>query len=102
MRLSWSPAPSAGPTPPRQRSLFQEISQQLDPLEGQEALGMILDAFQRVRLVANTHDLTLIGPGNDLKLVGKGSRLDHQAVVSGRLEGVGEVSVDAFAIVVDP
>src|SRR5208282_6358321 len=100
MHLSWSRPPSAGPAPPRQRSRLQEISQQLDPLEGQEALGVILDAFKRVGFVANTHDLTLIGPGNDLKLVGKGAGLDDQAVVSRRLERVGEVSVDAFAVVV--
>ena len=63
---------------------------------------MELDAFERIALVAHSHDLILIGPGDDLELVRQRAGLDHQAVISRRLERVGKAAIDPPAVVMDP
>ena len=45
----------------------EEILEELGPFQGQEALGVILDPLQGERLVADAHDLALVGPGHDLE-----------------------------------
>ena len=51
--------------------------------------------------MAHAHDLVLIGPGNDLEKIGQGAGPDDQAVVTSRLERVGQASINPLAIVVD-
>src|SRR4051812_40316703 len=46
----------------------EEVPQQLRPLDGQEALGVELHPVQRPRLMADAHDLPLVGPGRDLEV----------------------------------
>src|SRR4051794_18125921 len=63
---------------------------------------MKLHALQWISLVPDAHDLALVGPRHDLELLGQGVRLDHQAMVARGLERVGEIAIDALAIMVNP
>ena len=82
--------------------LIEEILEQLDALEGQKALGVVLNAFEWISLVTHTHDFVLIGPGHDFEIARECAGLDHQAVISGCLEGICDSTIDAAAVVVDP
>ena len=50
---------------------------------------MILDAFERIFPVADTHDFIFIGPGDHVEAVGERAGLDDEGMVAGGLEGVG-------------
>src|SRR5262249_6482337 len=78
---------------------LEEVLEQPRPFVRQEAFRVILDAFQGIPLVADAHDLVLVGPGHDREVLAQRPRLDHQAVVAGGLEGVREPLVDPPAIV---
>src|SRR5205085_1806265 len=70
-------------------------------LFGEETLRVILHAFQRPGLVADAHDLVLIGPTADLVIARHSALLDDQTVISRGGEGVGHACVDGAAVVVD-
>jgi hypothetical protein len=78
-----------------------EVGKEFFALFGEEAFGVVLDAFHRPGFVADAHDLVVVGPGGDFVFGGKGAGADDQAVVSRGGEGVGHAGVDGFAIVVD-
>src|SRR5207244_893992 len=65
-------------------SQLDKVAEQKRAFEGEEALGVELNAVQRPGPVSYSHDLALGGPGGDQE-VGVGERLafDHQAVVAG-------------------
>src|SRR5205823_4367823 len=95
-------SPSASSTVSmRPPSSPDEVPEKLRPRLGQETLGMILDALERVGRVADAHDLVLVGLGHDDEIIGEGAWPDDQAVVAGRLERVRQAPVDALAVVVD-
>ena len=62
---------------------------------------MILDAFELVCFVADSHDLVLVCPSNDFEVVRKAAGLDHEAMVSRGFEGVGDSLVNSLSVVVD-
>ena len=80
----------------------QEILEQLVALEREKALGVELDAFDRKPLVSHAHDLALVGPGDDFQVLRQCTRLNHQAVIAGGFERVGQPAIDAAAVVMNP
>jgi len=83
------------------RSLLEEVRQQPFPLLGQEALGMILHAFQRPGLVPHAHDFVMVGPTADFKLSRQGAAPDDQAVIARRRKRIGHAFVDRATIMVN-
>src|SRR5262249_8178279 len=72
-------------------------------LARQETLRVELHSVQRPGLVTDAHDFALVGPGADHKIgMLKGFALDHQAVVAGRFERVGQPAKNALPVMVDP
>ena len=86
---------------PRKCLFFQEIGQEAFALLGEEAFGMVLDAFQGPGLVADAHDFVVVGVGGDFEFGGEGAVADDEGVVAGGGKRIGHSGVDRFAIVVD-
>ena len=55
---------------------IQEVFQQGWTLDGEEALGVELHAFEAELFVAYAHDLVLIGAGGNFQTIGHGLGLD--------------------------
>jgi hypothetical protein len=68
---------------------------------GQEALGMVLHAFQRKLLMSDPHDFADIRLCHDFKLWRQCSWANHEAVIAGGFERIRHASIDAFAVVMD-
>src|SRR5262249_42148952 len=68
----------------------------------EETLWVELDALQGESLVSYSHDLALIGPGDNVQFVRQRAGLDDQAVITRRLERVGQPAIDSTAVMVYP
>ncbi len=79
----------------------EEVAQLLESLGGADGFGVVLDAFDRERLVAQAHDLPVVRHGADLEAVRERGLVDGQGVVAHRLEVLGEALEEAAAVVVD-
>src|SRR4051812_20953125 len=76
LAVSAGKRPASSPATRQGRSLLQEVCEQPFALFGEEALGMILHAFEGPGLVPHAHDLVLVGPGGDLVLWRQRPRAD--------------------------
>jgi hypothetical protein len=80
---------------------LNKVPKKLNSVQREKALGVVLDAFQRVLAMPNTHDLVLVGPRDDLEAFRKRAGSDDETVVAGCLERVREAAIETFAIVVN-
>src|SRR5262249_20532744 len=78
-----------------------KVFEQLRPFESQEAFRVELDTFEGKSLVANPHDLVLVGPGDQVELGAERAGLNDQAVIPRGLERVAQAPIDPLLIVVD-
>ena len=62
---------------------------------------MILDTFDSILLMPNSHDNTRVGPGCDLKFLRESGMRPSKRVVSSDSNVLRDISVDATAIVFD-
>ena len=74
-------------------------------LFGHDRLGVELHAFDGQGLVAHAHDffngaVVVAGPGSHFQAIGQGVFVDHQAVVTGSLQGIVQAAEHAYIIVV--
>jgi hypothetical protein len=86
----------------KQSCTIEEILEKLDSLQSEKALWVELDSFDGIALVPHTHDFSLVCPGYHNEFVGDGVRLNHQAVIPGCLEWIGQVPVHSLPIVMNP
>src|SRR6185503_10238183 len=82
-------------------SPLQKIPEQRMAVLGKDRLRVELHAFDRERLVAHAHDLSVIGPRADLEASGQARPLDRKRMIAGCLETVGQSFEYAAAVVVD-
>src|SRR5947209_6902728 len=81
---------------------LHKVLQQFRSFRGEEALRVELDAVERPGAMADPHDFVFVGPGRDDEIgVLEGFPPDDQAVIAGRLEGIGKTPENPLAIVMD-
>src|SRR5690606_6404341 len=111
-RASWGVMVMGGRVPwwscvgERGRSALQEVLEQCVAVLGEDRFGMELHALDRMRAVAQAHDLLeravlVFGPGGDLEAAGQRVALDHQRVVARGLVAVGQSREHALSGVPD-
>src|SRR5690554_4699688 len=83
----------------------QEVAQQFMALFGHDRLGVELHTFNGQGLVAHAHDffngaVVVAGPGSHFQAVGQSVLVDHQAVVTGGLQGIVQAPEHSHVVVV--
>src|SRR5687768_13646618 len=68
--------------------LAQKVGEQLVAVLGQDRLGVKLNALDRQRLMAHTHDLAVLGPGGHLQAIGHALALDDERVIARGLDRI--------------
>src|SRR5919107_5998962 len=77
----------------------QEVLQEIVAAAGQDALGVKLDALDRVLAVPDAHDRAVLGPAGYDEALRHGVGLDHERVVPGGLEVLVQSPVDPLTVV---
>ena len=80
--------------------MAEEVAEKVLAHRGQQALGMELHSLHRVLSVPDSHDHAVLGPGRDLQDRRQGA-VEHQRVIAGGHEWLGQPGEDAPAVVVD-
>src|SRR5206468_2251508 len=79
----------------------EEVAEQPLALGGEDRLGVELHPLDEERAVPDAHDLVLGGPRRALELGWQRRRIDHQRVVAGRREALGEAREQPAPVVQD-
>src|SRR5207247_11243351 len=91
----------AGVARPALAGQLQEVLHDLGTLGREDRLRMELHAEPGKLAMADPHDEVVVGPGDDLEILGQPVAFDHQRVVPAALERVRYALEDPLAGVVD-
>ena len=70
--------------------LFEEVSQHIVAVFGEQGFGVELYAFHGVLFMAHAHDFAVCRPGSNVEAFGQAGMFDGEAVVAGAVYGIGQ------------